>query len=91
MNKSESKTINLLFAGDFIPPETKNNIYSDGLREILKDKDISIVNLETPLTLSNSPIDKLGNNFKRHPEAIKHIIDGYIDAVICTINFVCIR
>lgn len=45
-----NNTINLFFAGDFIPPESVDNIYTAELKAVLKDKDFSIVNLETLLT-----------------------------------------
>ncbi|MCB2219446.1 MAG: CapA family protein [Bacteroidetes bacterium] len=78
----------LLFAGDFIPPETSDCIYSEELLQVLKDKDFSIVNLETPITTSNTKIEKTGNNFKRHPDTIKHINDGCFDAVALSNNHI---
>lgn len=80
--------INLLFAGDFIPPETSGSLYSAELKEVLKDKDFSIVNLETPLTKSIAAIQKTGNNFKRSPEVVKHITDGFFDAVALSNNHI---
>ena len=80
--------INLLFAGDFIPPKTSDSIYSDELKEVLKDKDFSIVNLETPLTESKIAIQKTGNNFKRSPTVIHHITDGFFDAVALSNNHI---
>lgn len=80
--------IKLLFAGDFIPPETSQNLYSEELKIFLQDKDFSIVNLETALTRSTKKIKKTGNNFKRHPESIQHIKDGYWDAVALSNNHI---
>jgi len=80
--------IKLLFAGDFVPPENAECLYTDELKQVLKDKDFSIVNLETPITTSNSAIKKTGNNFKRHPESIKHIKEGYWDAVTLSNNHI---
>lgn len=80
--------IKLLFAGDFIPPETSQNLYSEELKKVLQDKDFSIVNLETPLTNSISKIEKTGKNFKRSPAVIKHIKDGYFDAVTLSNNHI---
>lgn len=84
-----NNTIRLLFAGDFIPPESKENIYSKELKEVLKDKDFSVVNLETPLTNNQSRIEKTGKNFKRSPTAIKHIKDGKFDAIALSNNHIC--
>jgi hypothetical protein len=80
--------IKLLFAGDFMPPETSDCLYSEELKQVLKDKDFSIVNLEAPLTTGNNPIKKTGNNFKRTPETIRHIKDGYFDAVALSNNHI---
>lgn len=84
----ENVEINLLFAGDFIPPETDDNLYSEELREVLRNKDFSLVNLEAPLTNCITPIEKLGNNFKRNPAAIKHVKDGLFDAVALSNNHI---
>lgn len=80
--------INLLFTGDFIPPEDSAPIYEDELKSFLKNKDYSITNLETPLTTGNLRIEKTGNNFKRSPGVIRHIKDGYFDAVALSNNHI---
>ncbi len=87
MNNPDN-TINLLFAGDFIPPESSENIYSANLAKILENKDFSIVNLETPLTESRDKILKTGNNFQRSPDCISHIKDGHFDAVCLSNNHI---
>lgn len=81
-------SIHLLFAGDFVPPDNQNEIFSEDLREVLKDKDYSIVNLESPLILSANQIQKTGNNFKSHPDCVKHINDGAFDAVALSNNHI---
>ncbi len=80
--------IRLLFAGDLIPPDTSANIFSEKLMGVLQDKDFSIVNLETPLTLGKNKIEKTGNNFKRSPSAIRHVTEGYFDAVALSNNHI---
>jgi poly-gamma-glutamate synthesis protein (capsule biosynthesis protein) len=80
--------IKLLFAGDFVPPENVENLFTDELQSVLKDKDFSIVNLETPLTNGNQKIEKTGNSFKRTPSVIKHIKDGLFDAVALSNNHI---
>lgn len=82
------QNIQILFAGDFIPPIDSNDIYSDALLSLLTSKDFSIVNLETPLTRSTQKILKTGNNFKRPPECISHINDGHFDAVALSNNHI---
>lgn len=80
--------INLLFAGDFIPPANAKKIYSSELLNFLKDKDFSIVNLEAPLTDSKDAIEKNGNNFKISPDAVRFIKDGFFDAVTLSNNHI---
>lgn len=80
--------ITLLFAGDLVPPQAVNNIYSEELIQVLAEKDFSIVNLECPLTTHNAPISKTGNNFKRNPETIRHIKKGAFDAVCLSNNHI---
>jgi len=88
MYNPNSDNINLLFAGDFVPPDDEEIFISDDLRAVLKDKDFSMVNLETPLTLSKNKIEKTGNNFKRHPSVIKHLKDFLFDAVTLSNNHI---
>jgi len=84
-----SEEIKIIFTGDFIPPnKTDSQIYSDELLKLLKDKDFSITNLETPLTDSNVSITKTGRNFKRSPSSIKFIKEGHFDAVCLSNNHI---
>jgi hypothetical protein len=71
--------LSILFAGDFIPPATYENMFSDELMEVLEDKDFSIVNLEALLTTATGKILKTGNNFKSSPEVIKHTANEKFD------------
>lgn len=80
--------IELLFAGDLIPPDSKEKIYSESLLNVLRDKDLSVVNLETPLTASSDKIIKTGRNFKSSPDGISAIKNGYFDAVALANNHI---
>ena len=80
--------IKLLFAGDLIPPDTGGAVYSDSLLKLLRDKDFSIVNLETPLTDSTHKISKTGRNFKASSQGISVIKDGFFDAVALANNHI---
>lgn len=80
--------ITLLFAGDFIPPVTNESAFTADLQEVLKDKDFSIVNLETPLTGGGAPILKTGNNFRRPKDTAIHISNGFFDAVTLSNNHI---
>lgn len=84
----ENDIIELIFAGDFIPPEENSNIFSSNLLTFLKDKDFSIVNLETPLTDSKNYIKKTGRCFKKAPVSVKHIKDGFFNAVALANNHI---
>ena len=87
MTKNKNN-VTLLFAGDFLPPENTKNLYSDELLEVLKEKDFSIVNLETPLTNYNNPIKKTGTLIKRPPSSINHLKEGFFDAVALSNNHI---
>lgn len=80
--------IKLLFAGDFIPPQTGTNVYSEELNELLKNKDFSFLNLEAPITENTRSIRKTGNSFKLSSDTIKHITSGYFDAVCLSNNHI---
>ncbi len=82
------KPIQLLFAGDFNPASDESIEISDELKNILKNNDFSIINLETPLTLVNEPIIKTGRNFKKDPKLIRVIKDANFDAVTLSNNHI---
>jgi len=70
--------INIFLSGDFCPVRggakeaLLNNFDSGeifgGFEELIKKSDISITNLECPLTSKENPIDKQGPNFKANPK-----------------------
>lgn len=79
----------VLFAGDFCPINRTerllltgrpNAVFGNLLAE-LRSKDLSIVNLECPLTTTNSPIPKTGPNLKAHPRVVECIKAGRFDVV----------
>ena len=107
--KKKSNPIILTFAGDFIPNdktlklirEGRSNEFAPEVTNIIKRSDYSIVNLETPLTIKENPIEKLGNNFMAHPDNVQliknlgfnsvtlannHILDQNEQGVFDTIN-----
>jgi len=86
--KIDSESLKIIFAGDFIPPESDTCIYSDDLMEVLADKDFSIVNLECSLTESNKYINKNGVHIKRAPKYISHIKQGQFNAVCLSNNHI---
>jgi len=81
--------VRIIFAGDFIPPENADNLFSKELLTVLKDKDFSIVNLETSLTEGSNVIEKKEKHFKIDPKSNKHIKNGFFDAVALANNHIC--
>lgn len=81
------KDIAILFAGDFCPIRRAeqlaldgkpNVIFGDLLMELHK-KDLSVVNLECPLTKTNSPICKTGPHLRAHPKVVECLKAGRFD------------
>lgn len=90
------ETLRILFAGDFCPrlrPEAMlregrgEEIYSEVL-PALGDKDLSIVNLETPLTGGGSPIPKSGPNLRVDPACVTFLTAMGFDAVSLANNHI---
>jgi len=81
--------IKLLFAGDFCPIDRVEQMILDGRSEDvygdalprLYDKDLSVINLECPLTKRDSPISKSGPNLRARPEVVECIKTGKFDIV----------
>ena len=81
--------IRILFAGDFCPINKVEQLALKGKADAvfgnvltqLHDKDLSVINLECPLTKRNSPIRKNGPNLKADPRTIECIKAGGFDIV----------
>jgi len=90
---TDGNTIKVLFAGDFSPDISLKKYLSlqllahfwGDLIPILYNKDVSVFNLESPLTFSNSKIKKIGKNFKADSNFIHLIKAGGFD-VACLAN-----
>jgi len=81
--------IKISFLGDLCPinrVETSflkgsfTQVYNNFIEE-LRESDYVIANLECPLTLSNSKIDKIGPNLKAQPDVIEGIKHGKINVL----------
>lgn len=88
--------INIIVTGDFCPHlrieelclvENYIKIYNDVL-PILKKKDLSITNLECPLTTKTNPIQKPGPHLAAHPKCIKAIKYANFDVVTLANNHI---
>lgn len=93
---TDKDTIKILFAGDFSPDiilkkyltfQLTTQFWGD-LIPILYNKDISILNLESPLTFSNNEIKKIGKNFKADLNFIKLVKAGGFDAACLANNHI---
>lgn len=80
--------INLLFAGDLIPEDNIRFDLSKSLEQVLKEKDYSVVNLETPITDAENYINKTGLAFKRSFNALNIVKLCYFDSVALSNNHI---
>jgi hypothetical protein len=94
--RKDINTIKILITGDFCPIRTTESlckeqkfesIYNNFL-SVLQDVDIKVTNLECPLTTSNTPILKLGNNIKASPECIDLFKYGGFDVLTLANNHI---
>lgn len=94
-NKS-SDEINFILTGDFCPigrveklclTNEFEKIYGNTL-PVLKDKDLSITNLECPLTKKLNPIKKSGPNLIADPKCVEGIKYGCFDIVSLANNHI---
>lgn len=93
---SSSDGINIIATGDFCPHKrieelclNKNyaKIYND-LLPLLRDKDISITNLESPLSEKKDLIKKTGPNLVASPKCIEGLKYGGFDVVTLANNHI---
>jgi len=83
------KNMKILFTGDFCPVNRVEQMALGGKADAvfgnvlteLRDKDLSVINLECPLTTRKSPIRKSGYNLKAHPKSVRCIKAGGFDIV----------
>jgi len=91
-----SDEISIVFTGDFCPvgrieklclDNAFEKIYGNAL-PILRDKDLSITNLECPLTKNLTPIKKTGPNLISNPKCVEGIKFGGFDVVSLANNHI---
>jgi len=79
MNDSK---LSIIIAGDMVPTRSNERLFIDGnmssllgdsLHTIFQEADIVSINLECPLTVSDTPIEKCGPNLRALPETLKGI------------------
>lgn len=91
LNKNKNTTV--VIGGDFYPssifakqPELPQKDLWGTSKELFQNSDLSIINLEAPLTKNNIPINKTGPNIKLDPENIKLLKDVNIKLVTLANN-----
>jgi len=80
--------VKLLFSGDFAPllePEDLGSDHFFDLQEYMKNVDLHITNLETPLTNSQASIEKSGPALKSPPGAIELLKQAHV-GLACLAN-----
>lgn len=75
--------IRLIFIGDLIPGTYSSQEISLEVREAIQGSNYSFANLESPLTNEDTPISKIGNNFKVDPKNVEIL-------KLLKINYVCL-
>lgn len=89
--------INIFITGDFCPIRGAEDKLLDGfnsqeifagLDENIEEADISVTNLECPLTFVDNPIDKLGGNFKSNPKIGKILKKSKFDLITLANNHI---
>ena len=94
--KNTNDIINIIVTGDFCPVEriesiclneNYQKIFNNAL-PLLKNKDISIINLECPLSEKESPIEKSGPNLVANPKCIEAIKYGAFDVITLANNHI---
>ena len=70
---NEKDTVKISVFGDFAPVQRfndyrfKESLFCDGLKETISSSDLSVVNVEAPLTNRGVPIHKTGPNLRADP------------------------
>ncbi|MBI5725311.1 MAG: CapA family protein [Planctomycetes bacterium] len=91
-----TEQLRVVFGGDFCPLQRlespilqgrRREIFGDAL-PVLQDKDLSLINLEAPLTLTEAPIMKTGPNLKVYPECVKALKAAGVDVAILANNHI---
>src|SRR5690625_2466004 len=77
----------LLITGDLVLNQPYQTSYIDqNLVDLFKKSDLNIVNLEAPVTTSNTKINKTGPNIKSHRESTKNVLKALEVNVVTLAN-----
>lgn len=90
---SQVDTITIIFGGDCTLAYHFENFVRDDFKypfknlDILRNADISMINLENPISIKGTKIEK-EFNFRMHPKYLNSLLDGGIDIVSLANNHV---
>ncbi|MCX6083315.1 MAG: CapA family protein [Chloroflexi bacterium] len=78
-----SRQIKIIIGGDTVPTKSnetylmndQENLIFNKIKDVFSAADITIINLECPLTNSNKPIIKIGPCLKAHPKTIDGLVN----------------
>jgi poly-gamma-glutamate synthesis protein (capsule biosynthesis protein) len=88
--------IKILFTGDFCPHQRIEKLTTDGHHDLVfndfkkefEHNDLNVVDLECPLTLETTKIEKTGPHQKAHPKTIELLKEINIDLVAMANNHI---
>jgi poly-gamma-glutamate synthesis protein (capsule biosynthesis protein) len=95
--KGTKETVEILFTGDFCPTtvesqkliqDGKSGEILGGIKDILSDCDLSVIQFETPLTDKGTPIPKCGPNLKTPPNCVDFLKEGKFDIALLANNHI---
>ena len=93
---TEEKAIKILIGGDLCPTgrvetaiiEGRGADVFRGFKQVTNNQALSIVNLECPLTIHETPILKTGPNLRAHPDCARELKQAGIDVVTLANNHI---
>jgi|SRR5690606_30279732 len=80
----------ILITGDLVlNKEYPSSNIDENIVSLFRESDLNIINLEAPVTNSNSKIDKTGPNIKSHEESTKNVLNNLnVDIVTLANNHI---
>jgi poly-gamma-glutamate capsule biosynthesis protein CapA/YwtB (metallophosphatase superfamily) len=87
VTNAKDPTVTLMFAGDVTFADNFKDVIGKNYKKPFanldeyRQADLSMVNLENPLTRANNPMPDKQFNFKADPESVKVLEDGGVDIV----------
>lgn len=89
-------SLTIIVGGDFCPHGPIDKLCREGragetfgdMLEVLRDKDLSIVNVECPLTTIDAPIPKSGPNLRCDPVTAEALVAANVDVAVLANNHI---